>query len=608
MVEGILKFFVNEQKAEAIISNELIEVIFAVLFVSFFIALIIHLTLFLRLRRVRNHLRETDQLDIEPVKGIKEEFYRRQQEEQVKVETFVQEKFSGWRIFGVPSISLIKMVQATVSVFILIGVLGTFIGLTMSLGSISASGDQLVEDVASVLAGIDIAFYTSIAGMGLSLIMTLLIKGFNTEYLMTDIMLKVESCLEEYDENGMGNLIKASEAINQSILSLQETNQQSLQSIVEHFSGFKDYTKGLQKSAEDLAKFNDGLAQNLHDFQVLFDSMHGMTEGLNKATVKLNKNFDQLFTYFKKMDDRNERMATTFEQTYQRIKEVSTAQIENLSHFEETTTDLKDFTSSILDAQVSVKESMENINRKNKELVKGLEDHNREFKRIFGGDLSVKLEGITTYLRELSTDFDKLGDSVVHLPAALDTIHQAQMNYKELLTDRFDELKQFNKDFHNHLKGHAADSMAFEKHLLEATNTYEQVGRKNNELIHDINNTIAQMNQSFNQRENQLESNLNLLKDTLSKYVTNLEGTLGDRLEKVVRNIGEYVDMTNQSIKKEFMELRLITEDIQQSNQRQTQQTIGELNQEIYKLNKHLHDFSQEAMRLNTGRGMNRDD
>src|SRR5699024_10988699 len=155
------------------------------------------------------------------------------------------------------------MIQMTVSVFILLGVLGTFIGLTMSLGSINMTGgDQLVEDVAAVLAGIDVAFYTSIAGMGFSLIMTVLTRLLNKEFMLTDIMLMTESNLEGEEKNGLNRLIDVSETINQSILGLQETNQESLQSIEKAFHGFQEYTTGLQQSAKDLALFNEGLSEN----------------------------------------------------------------------------------------------------------------------------------------------------------------------------------------------------------------------------------------------------------------------------------------------------------------------------------------------------------
>src|SRR5699024_4962853 len=123
---------------------------------------------------------------------------------------FVQERFSNWRLFHMPVVNLIKLTQMTVSVFILIGVLGTFIGLTISLGSISSAGDQLVENIAIVLSGIDVAFYTSIIGMGFSLIMTLLLKLLNTEYMLTDIMLMTETNLTGEEQHGMSRLINVS--------------------------------------------------------------------------------------------------------------------------------------------------------------------------------------------------------------------------------------------------------------------------------------------------------------------------------------------------------------------------------------------------------------
>src|SRR5699024_7134098 len=274
MVEAILSLFMSEQRAEVLISNPMTEFIFMVLFVIFVVALFIHLILFNKFKKIRNYLQDTNRMDIEPLHTMKEQFDKRQLSESITTETFVQEKFSGWRMFNLPVISLIKMIQMTVSIFILLGVLGTFIGLTISLGSIEASGSQLVENVVGVLAGIDMAFYTSIAGMGLSLIMTVLIKVLNTEYLLTDIMLKVDSTLAGNDEWSIDRLIEVSEMINQSILELQEINQKSLGEIVGSFAGFQEYTTGLQKSAEDLAQFNDGLANNLQDFQALFQSMN----------------------------------------------------------------------------------------------------------------------------------------------------------------------------------------------------------------------------------------------------------------------------------------------------------------------------------------------
>lgn len=595
MIESILKLFTSEQKAEAILANPMIELIFIVLFVTFMVAFLVHLALFNKLKKIRNFLKDTSQMEIEPLASFKQQYDKKQQGEAVKAETFVQEKFSSWRLFNVPVVSLIKIIQMTVSMFILIGVLGTFIGLTSSLSSINIEGSDLVEGVAGVLAGIDVAFYTSIAGMGFSLVMTVLIKVLNTEFMLTDIMLMTESKLEEHEQHGISQLIQVSETINESILSLQETNQESLQGIEAAFTGFQEYTTGLQQSAKDLASFNVGLSENLRHFQQLFDYMKDVTDGFSEGTKNLNENFEALFTYFKRIDGRNERMLKAFENTYEKVKEVSRAQLDTLQQFDESVGDMKQFTSDLLEEQSSLHTIFESINGKSKDLVERMASHNKEFKQVFGEDLSTKLTGIMTQLRELSTGFDKMGHSIVKLPEALDVINQTQAEYKHLLSDRFTELKEFNQTFNQHLKTHLADSMNFEKHMQEASSTYEQLGMKNNQLIHEMNTTISQMNQAFQQRENQLETSVGVLKDTLSTYVTNLEGSLGSKLDKVGQSIRDYMQGANDGIRKEFQDLRRTSEANEQSHARLIQQTLQDLNREIQILNQQLTAFVQRT-------------
>ncbi|MDY0407705.1 hypothetical protein [Paracerasibacillus soli] len=230
--------------------------------------------------------------------------------------------------------------------------------------------------------------------------------------------------------------------------------------------------------------------------------------------------------------------------------------------------------------------------------------HMQDFKRIFGDDLSTKLGGITTYLNELSQDFDKLGSAVVQLPEALQVVNETQIENKQLLSDRFRELKEFNQVFNQHLKNHATESMTFEKHMREATSTFEQVGMKNSQLIRDINNTVSQMNQAFNQRENQLESSVTILKDTLSQYVQNLEGTLGNKLEQVARNIGDAVGRVNEGMKRDFSDMRRVNENMQQDYARAFQQLLQELGREIQMLNRQLSSMSQQAVRTNQSIGL----
>ncbi|MCD8508786.1 MAG: MotA/TolQ/ExbB proton channel family protein [Bacillus sp. (in: Bacteria)] len=295
---------------------------------------------------------------------------KKKQQESVKVETFVQKKFSSWRVVNIPVISLIKMIQTSGTVLILVGVLGTFIGLAMSLGTIDATGDQLVENVAGVLAGLDAAFFTSIAGMGLSLIMTMATKFANTEFMLTDIMLKMESYLEETEPDAMTRLIDVSKSIHGSIDELKVTNQTSLQNLEKAFEGFQEYTVGLQQSAKDLATFNEGLSANLKDFQLLFTNVKKVTDGLDGSVKKLNNNFDQLFAYFKKMDNRNERMTNAFQDTYKKIEELTGSQIETLTNFQEAVEEWREYINGISDRQEAIHGSFERMIAQSDNIVK----------------------------------------------------------------------------------------------------------------------------------------------------------------------------------------------------------------------------------------------
>lgn len=600
MVEAILKIFVSEQQAEAVLTSPLVELIFMVLFVGFVVGIFVHFTLYSKLRRIRNYIRDTDSLEIEPLSKIQADFEQMNQKESVKVETFVQNKISSWRVFNFPVVNLIKIVQMTVSIFILIGVLGTFIGLAMSLGSIDATGDQLVENVALVLAGIDVAFYTSIAGMGLSLIMTIVTRVANTEFMLTDIMLKTESILEGNEQDGMGRLIAVSEMINSSIQELRSTNQESLQSIVNSFKGFQEYTVGLQQSARDLEKFNEGLSENLKQFSAIFHGVQELTEGFDQGVKKLNLNFGQLFTYFENMDQRNEKMRSAFTETYKKVAELTADQKETMNHFQQSVVDIREYFSSIAQRQESIYGAFDKLNEQSGHYIKLMKENNLQFERVFGTDVSSKLTDIISSLRDVKNDFKALGTSIGRLPQAMDTINKAQSEYKNLLTYRFDELTQFTHDFNSHLQVHLTNAQAIESYLSEASRSNEQVGMKYMKLLNEINRTISQMGDSFQYKENQIDASVNALRDTLSKYVSNLEGTLGEKLDKISRNINEYILEMNEAVKKEFKQIGEITGDVGQRNARQLQQTLGDMGQEFQMLNRQLQLIAQSTVQENS--------
>lgn len=587
----MLELFTTAEKAKAMLANPVIEMIFFTLFIGFFIALFVHVLLYVNVRRIRNYIQATNRIDIEPLHRFKIEFEERQQKESLKIETFVQKKFSGFKLFHIPVIQLMRMVQMTISVFILLGVLGTFIGLTISLGSIQANEANLVENVTGVLSGIDVAFYTSIVGMGFSLVMTVLLRVLNTEYMLTDLMLQFESHLEAHERHGMNGLIHISESIHHAILRLDKTNQ----GIVGAFDGFKHYTDGLEQAAKDLATFNEGLTANVADFHTLFEQMKIVTDGFKKGTAQLNAHFDSLFSYFKKADQKNERVAYIFETTYEKILDVTKTQIESFQEFDETSAELKRFTSSLLEEQKQGQQTLTMLGSKTGELVDTMGLHHRKITEVFGNNLKGTLTEIATNLENGTRQIQQVGGSIVTLPKALDAIQETYTTHKHLLEDRFTELKQFHDTFHTHLNNYATQTENFDTQLRNATALFEQLQNKNNLLLQEMNNMTMSLARTFSTRDKQLDTNVTLVKDTLTNYVTTLEGTLGQKLDTIMRQMETQSHITHDGMNRDFAELRRISEDMYHHHTRAVQQVLQELSREIQKLTRQLDLLGQEA-------------
>ena len=591
MIQALLELFTTEEKATAMLASPIIEFIFMTLFMLFIITLILHFTLFIKIRNIRHYVKTTDRLDVEPLQTYQQQFKERQAKEAIRVDTFIQEKISSWKMFHLPVVNIIKIVNMTISVFILLGVLGTFIGLTISLGNIETTGDQLVENVAAVLAGIDVAFYTSIVGMGFSLMMTIIVKVFNTEYILTDFMLHMESLLEGQEQYGNRQMMDVSEKIHEAIVEFKTANEQSLQGIVQAFAGFKDYTSNLQQAANDLAAFNEDLTENLTTFQTLFHAMKDVTDDITEGTTALNQNFATLFSYFKKTDQRNERMMTVFEKTYEKIEKVQHAQLENFTIFNTSVDELKDFTKHIVTEQKTMHDGLQEMINEVHQLVDMIESQKQTFTDLLGDSFQTKIIDITKQLENFANHFQAIGHNIGTLPEALEVINETHTAHKKLLQDRFHELKAFNESFNQHIHEHANESANFHQQMKEAATTHQQIAENNEQLIQALNRSIEEVKQTFTKRDHQLDTNVAMVKETLANYVTSLEGTLGQKLENLLRTVDNQMYQTNDKVNREWTEMRQIANEINQNNARTNQQLLQDLTREIQTMNRRLEAF-----------------
>src|SRR5699024_4345392 len=267
------------------------------------------------------------------------------------------------------------------------------------------------------------------------------------------------------------------------------------------------------------------------------------------------------------------------------IQRVSEAQIDSLHTFDGSVTELKAFTSSLLDGQEAAREALDNINRKTENFVATISAQTTTLKEIFGDDLTVKLNSISHYINDLKKGFDRVGDSIGSLPDALAVINQTQKEHAHLLGDRFRELKQFNESFGKHLKTHENHTLVFEKQLRDAAATFEMLATKNNHLIHEMNRSMTESKNIFANRDQQLITNVGTLQDTLTSHVTNVESTLGQKLDALVRNLDQTLYSVTDGMNRELAEIRRVSEEMSQHHARLMQQFVQEIGREIQTLN-----------------------
>jgi len=82
MIQALLELFTTEEKATAMLASPIIEFIFMTLFMLFIITLILHFTLFIKIRNIRHYVKTTDRLDVEPLQTYQQQFKERQAKKQ----------------------------------------------------------------------------------------------------------------------------------------------------------------------------------------------------------------------------------------------------------------------------------------------------------------------------------------------------------------------------------------------------------------------------------------------------------------------------------------------------------------------------------------------
>lgn len=209
-----------------------------------------------------------------------------------------------------------KFIKRAVSLMIVLGLLGTFYGLTLSIGelvkTLASSGgvdvvdsmDSVIEGLISSVKGMSVAFITSLFGIASSIFLTVISIFFGVEDVRESVMVEIEEYLDNILAQDIGRRGESPEDLvkNELVESLDQFNlklEGSMKEITDVLSlRFASATSGIEQFSESLLKsvdkFDNSLnvfAENTRDFS---EFNHHLKTNIQRMNISFNDFTEEL--------------------------------------------------------------------------------------------------------------------------------------------------------------------------------------------------------------------------------------------------------------------------------------------------------------------------
>ena len=291
--------------------------IIAVIIIILVIALLINLVLLRKYNHLKNQLRhdkmrEDQKFSSEMLNTIVSDFKEAyHSKSEVNTQAIIENHFAGYQgmaLFGE------RFLKHAVSLMIILGLMGTFFGLTLSisgLGDIMTGDlDGIVGNLTFALSGMEVAFNTSLFGIGASVLLTLIKVMMSPE----EKRLEVYVLLEDYLDNTIARfaaqssfdkyemLIKSMEDVfatfghsitgkfneivdtsSTKMVTSTRNIEEAARSLTESIKAFDQSIGKFNESARDFKEFNYHLRNNIERMSLTFSDF---TDDLKEKAKK----------------------------------------------------------------------------------------------------------------------------------------------------------------------------------------------------------------------------------------------------------------------------------------------------------------------------------
>ncbi|MBF0706451.1 hypothetical protein IQ283_07485 [Alkalihalobacillus hwajinpoensis] len=305
---------------------------------------------------------------------------------QVNTQALIEKHFykESVPLFGfarVPAGGMMRFMQQLPPTSIIIGILGTFIGLTLAISSMqetlmflsqkpedaNLNLASVIEAISSPFQGMSVAFITSIAGIGNALFLTLiqngvLTNGRTTAYYLEKIISDCESLL---DHN-----------LNASLT--QEKPHDEMERILDRLAcRIQDsFHETLGDFSTNMVHFTAGLEQAMKDVQATLTAQREYTEQFSSSTETLESFGIKLKDSFTQLDGVQEKATNGIIDLGNRLKTLE-SQLQSLSKHHES--GQRKFEQLVQRSDQLIKETQKKAEETGQHYLRGLDEQMQRF-------------------------------------------------------------------------------------------------------------------------------------------------------------------------------------------------------------------------------------
>ncbi|MCX7835594.1 MAG: hypothetical protein N2450_05940 [bacterium] len=405
-----------------------------------------------------------------------------------------------------------------INVNAVIGILGTFLGITLALYYFDTSSDNIENQIRLMIESFKLAFITSIIGLFFGMYVRIFKK--------VDQKIDNEDELQESSIEMLKELLDTQKRIESSFVNvlndLSNKNVEALEKVVEKFNervqvqfgdNFKQFSSSLVTFTKNITELSSQMKVLTSELKLERDFYKSFQERLNTATEKAKSAQDR----FDRILDRHENVITQLNSSLPQIQNEVTSVLKKVEGITQTmNSTYQDTIQYIKNLLVDVDKNVTSTNQ----LLNQVQNYT------------------TTFVQNIDGVIKEFQNSTSNLERTLSTvIHQQGEDYQAFLTRTIQDLQNANKNFLNESQDFWGSRV---KELREIVQSLQNQNQTYETLLSDTAQKLQGANQDLLQQIYQYIENLN---NNLNKIVQDIQNQNHEYNKQLLESINSISDI-----------------------------------------------------------------